>query len=299
MKKFLLALLSIVIVTNAAIFYGIGGEAMIITLVENHNPVTISAYGIDPEKGIRVKLEDLSTDGRGMRFEIESLGFIYFAHGTGDTIFDIPSSLVTTTPYHFQITDLIGGYNDTPARSAQQFKITITQFDDQIPNISLDVQTRDHFLGRQDMYVLSMNVTNTGSETLEGFKLHYFITSEHTAEVINLVDYYTPKANIQLLQDPAVPSLIVLELDFSTTTLVPGATTLEAVENQIHLYYPDYSLNNKSNDFSNPVPAEEFIYPASTLFRSNDKVAVYSTEGEFIWGEEDPAAAGLNLQPVN
>lgn len=300
MKKILMLILAFTVITKADIIYGMGGNGMTATFDSENNPVYVSVFGIDTEKGLRITLEDLSTDGRGIRFEMQSHGIGLFNYTPGDTIFNIPSSLITTSPYHFQITDLVGGYNGIPARAPQQFKITLTQFEDvvEIP-VSLDIQTRDHFLGRNDMYVLSMNITNTGTETLEGFKLRYFITEEHTDKVMKLVDYYTPKSDVKLLKDPTVPSLLVLELDYSTTTLIPGATTLEAVENQIHLYYPDYSLNNKANDFSNPVAEEDFIYPASTLFRSNSKVAVYSADGsELIWGEEDPTAAGLNLQPI-
>lgn len=151
----------------------------------------------------------------------------------------------------------------------------------------LKVETRDHHLGNPTIYVLGIDIENIGQTVIEDIKVRYFFTTEDASVIPNVIDYYTPLSVPKLLKVPGTNDY-ALELDYNNLVLNPGESTTGGTMNQIHIHYPDYTLIDKFNDYSNPIPESMKHIPASVLFKVNNKVAVYDNNGNLIYGNEQP-----------
>lgn len=253
---------------------------------------------------LQINLVDLHDDnGPAMRFSVKlygdnANGEMFSAISDGDITFFVPADLVgeNTLAVVFDENRLkhypdSTRYNWAPA----DFGFSAMQETPDFPEI--EVYSKDHHLGNPMIYVWSLYLKNIGNVDLVEPTVRYYFTIENAETNLNLFDYYTPEADIQLLHVPGTNEY-ALEYHYSGMTLKPGETTKGAVENQVHLYYDGYATIDKANDFSNPIPEDLFIYPNSTLFTINKKVAVYDANGTLVEGEEKPGYQKGEFIPV-
>lgn len=253
-----------------------------------------------------VNLKDLhDDDGPEMMFQMKvygdnANGETFQVRTPGDVTFIIPSALVGENTV-VVVSDLYRQkfYPDSTPLDERwepsQFGFEALQDVPETPEV--EAYSKDHHLGNPGIYVWSLFVKNIGTVDLVNPTVRYFFTVEDENVDITLFDYYTPKADLRLLQVPGTKEF-ALEYVFDNVTLQPGETTKGAVENQVHLYYAGYAAIDKANDFSNPIPEELFIYPNSTLFKINKKVAVYDGAGTLVEGEELPGYSTSDFLPV-
>ncbi len=256
-------------------------------------PLVLNIYGHTPGEDMQVTVRDLHTDGGpNMHFKVSLVGtnIFYYSLFEGDITFTITGDLVTE-----QLTLEVLDVNRTTAAPASQewwapAQGGIQLLQDVVTLPELKVETRDHHLGNPSIYVLMLNVENTGVWAVSNMKVRYYFTTENISTCPILFDYYTPKSVPTLLRVPGTKEW-ALELDYNGTTVVPGQSTQGTVENQIHIYYPGYAFIDKFNDYSNPIPSSMKYLPQATLYKVNNKVAVYDENGNLLHGSEKPGYA--------
>lgn len=253
---------------------------------------------------IQVNLVDLHDDnGPAMKFKMSiyggnANGEKFSAISGGDATFIIPGSLVgenSVVAVYDANRMLIYPDSTRTNWAPSQFGFAASQETPEYPEV--EAYTKDHHLGNPMIYVWSLYLKNIGTVDLVEPTVRYYFTVEDPNIDMTLFDYYTPNAEIQLLQVPGTKEY-ALEYSFNGMTLQPGETTKGSVENQVHLYYEGYATIDKANDFSNPIPQDLFVYPSSTLFKINKKVAVYDVNGTLVEGEEKPGYSKNEFLPV-
>jgi hypothetical protein len=285
-------------------FYGAGGSPLTRQFILDDDVVMVSAFGFDHSKPIEVLLEDLSTDGQGLRFSVVAVNgetTTYTAPAVGTYSFSLPAA-VQVDPISLTISDLVGGFPfclpgacaQDQGRLPQSFRLTLRQTTVIQETLQLEVKTKDHMLGNPQIYVFSEHVINKSTTlSVSDFVLRYSFTIEATSNAPTMLDYYTPVEKACLRRSVQHPLQFVLDLDFQGTTLLPGASTLGAVENQIHIHYANYASINKGNDWSNPIPVSGFALPWNTLFTVNTKAAVLDhARTTVLSGQVNPATVG-------
>jgi len=296
--------LALVASSMATVFYSAGGAPAVAQFTLQGEQIYVTAYGFDNSRNLEVLLEDLSTDGLGLRFKLDLItpAVSWTSPQVGSWVVTVPAANLQTTPLQFKIGDLIGGFPQCApgvcaqdqGRLPQSFRLTIRQPDEVQTPIQLEVKTKDHLLGNPQIYVLSAHVINKdATRSISDFVLRYYFTVESTSNQPLMMDYYSPIEKVCLRRSVQHPKDYVMDLNFLGTQLLPGASTLGAVENQIHINYAGYTMINKGNDWSNPIPAAEFVYPWNTLFKVNSKAVVLNgARTEVLYGEVNPVTVG-------
>lgn len=284
--------------------YEVNSDEVLVTCAKDM-PAMFYFTNVREGEAMQINCNDRHIDnGPDMRFTVKlygdkANGETFSALSDGDASFYIPGSLVDENTVavvfdenRFKFSDSTTG-RDTwePAQVGFQALQDVPAYPE------IEVYTKDHHLGHPGIYVWSLYLKNIGTVDLVNPTVRYYFTVEDINTDITLFDYYTPKSTIQLLHVPGTKEY-ALEFKYDNITLQPGETTKGAVENQVQLYYAGYATIDKSNDFSNPIPKELFIYPNSTLFKINKKVAVFDTDEVLVEGEELPGHSRSEFVPV-
>lgn len=250
-------------------------------------PLYFNIYGHTPGEDLTFRIERIEFDNGPQthyKLDIEDQGVWFYELSASDVFTRVIPGQYVTEQLTVSIRDVERSWG-SGNYSPQNCEITFTQDVVQIPE--LVVKTSDHHLGNPSIYVLGAEVENYGQISVTDMKVRYYFTTENTSTIPIMIDYYTPKCNPRLLRVPGTKEW-ALELDYAGLTLNPGQTTAGSAQNQIHIYYPNYTNIDKFNDYSNPIPESMKYIPSSVLFKVNNKVAVYDANGSLIHGNEQP-----------
>jgi len=141
-------------------------------------------------------------------------------------------------------------------------------------DVSLRVFTKDEGLNNNEISRPRFYIQNFGTEPLSNFYCYYYFSIENS-KTPQVEDYYTPDASISL-ENMGNGNHRVKFL-FSGITINPGQTLPNPDGEVIGLHYTDYSIWDKTNDYSNT---------KTNSFELNGNMPVYSSNGVLIYGNE-------------
>ncbi len=123
-------------------------------------------------------------------------------------------------------------------------------------------------------------IENTGTETISGITLRYFVQAE-TGTEIQVDEYHTPQSSVTKHNAEEYGYVLY---EFTGVSLSPGESLPDQSGNSVGIHFSDWSSYNKENDFSNNM---------SQNFEENPNIAVYSG-GEKIYGNT-PEGSGAEI----
>lgn len=126
-------------------------------------------------------------------------------------------------------------------------------------------------------------ITNTGTTAVSDFKVEYYFLVEGGKTPV-LERYYTGGCSVSLVN--AGGGNYKLVYDFTGQTIQPGQTLPNPGGAVVGIHYTDYSLWDKTNDYSNNL---------SPVFIENNRICIYSKLGVLIYGIPPSSA---NIPPV-
>jgi len=151
-------------------------------------------------------------------------------------------------------------------------------------DVSLRVFTKDEGLYESNISKPRFYIQNYGTIPLSNFYCYYYFTIENS-KTPQVEDYYTPDASITL--ENMGDGNYRVKFLFSGITINPGQTLPNPDGEIIGLHYTDWSVWDKTNDYSNTRTAS---------FSLNGKMPVYSSDGVLIYGN-DPGTPEITQPP--
>lgn len=150
--------------------------------------------------------------------------------------------------------------------------------------VSVQVFSYEEACNQTNMSKPRIYISNNGSEPITNCSYRYYFYTENGKTPV-LDDYYTPDENVTVENIEGDLYRLVYTVN---KTILPGDNVPFPPGNSIGLHYNDWSLWDKTNDYSNNHSAISII---------NDKIAVYSN-GICIYGSEpvnrDSTTVGLS-----
>lgn len=137
---------------------------------------------------------------------------------------------------------------------------------------TLEVYTADWSFNQNNLVKPSFHIVNTGSDPVSNFTLRYYFTVEN-GKIPVLDDYYTPLCTPYL--ENYGNGFYCIKVVFNGVTLNAGQRYPAYSEIQVGVHNSDWSVWNKSNDFSQPGP----------LMSLNNKVALFNSADYQIYGQ--------------
>lgn len=152
---------------------------------------------------------------------------------------------------------------------------------------SLEIHIADQGYHESNIVKPMFYIVNTGTQSISDFSVSYYFATENNKTPV-LDDYHTPNCT------PSLENLgfgfYRVNFDFTGTTLLPGQRLPAGGEITVGIHYNDWSVWDKSNDFSQP---------GASLAISH-KVAAFNSADELIYGRvpdlDPPAPPALNLE---
>lgn len=138
---------------------------------------------------------------------------------------------------------------------------------------NLEVHSFDEVLHENNISKPRIYVKNTSSRPLSNFKVYYYFSTEDEKTPV-LEDYYTPDCDVYL--DSLGEGDFKIIYDYTGFILHSGAITPNTGGNSVGLHYPDWSVLDKSNDYSNNY---------CTSFLLNEKIVVVDSNNLVIYGK--------------
>ena len=136
------------------------------------------------------------------------------------------------------------------------------------------VETLDEQLGSQSLTVLRFRINNETSFTMRNVRFEFFVRK--SSKKLNVDAYYWPYAQPVVQEFNDTISVVVFELDSVPTGITPNTSGYS-----VGIHYADWSIRDKSLDYSNP---------GMSTFLLTDKIALY-VDGTLVSG--CPPAATL------
>lgn len=134
------------------------------------------------------------------------------------------------------------------------------------------VLVKDEGLHEHNIVKPRVVVKNNGEDTLNGFTVCYYLTSENGKTPI-VENYYSPHSTITLENLGNDNYRVVLA--YNGIVLEPGASLPDDVGSVIGIRYGDWGVMDKSNDYSNPGTAD---------YVETNRIAIFSGDGVLISG---------------
>jgi cytoskeletal protein CcmA (bactofilin family) len=145
-------------------------------------------------------------------------------------------------------------------------------FQESFATVQLRVFSRDEGLSDTVLARPRFYIQNFGTDPLSNFVCYYYFTTEQN-KTPQLEDYYTPDALVAL--ENLGSGNYRVKITFSGITIQPGQTLPNPEGEVIGLHYTDWSVWNKTNDFSNTGLA---------TFTLNGNIPVFTASDTLIYG---------------
>jgi len=233
---------------------------------------------------------------------------LYRTDGTAggtEKVFDFPAGedldsnhMITSTNHGLYFRSINGNndcllwlHDDTPlyftsTQSAPLNRVFTVQMMASTINGSLKVYSYEEQNNNYCQSNPRIRVVNTGSTPVSNFKVEYYFTVENGKTPI-LDKYYIGDCSVYLVSTGGPDYKIVY--DYTGKTIQPGQSLPDLAGTVVGLHYSDYSLFDKTNDYSNN---------RSYAFSENNHICIYDQSGTLISGISPYSTTPINQPPV-